>query len=294
MNNLHGIILIIISMAFFAVEDMFIKQLSGGLPVWQILLILGIAGSLILWGAAQVQRQNIFAPEAWKPVLVLRTLADGASAMSFATALSLVDLSTVAAVFQTTPLVVTMGAAVFFKEQVGWRRWSAVAVGFSGVLLIIRPGMAGFDPAALLVLLAVLTIAARDLLTRIVDVTVPSTVMSFQGFVALLIAAAGLSVITPAAAVLPQAADWQMLGGAVLTGIIGYSALVVAMRVGEASVVTPFRYSRLLFSIAAGVFMFGESPDTLTLLGSSLIICSGLYTFLRERRLARAALAAAA
>lgn len=294
MNNLHGIILIIVSMAFFAIEDMFIKQLSGGLPVWQILAVLGAAGSLILWGAALVQRQNVFAPEAWKPVLILRTLCDGASAMSFATALSLVDLSTVAAVFQTTPLAVTMGAAVFFKEQVGWRRWSAVAVGFSGVLLIIRPGMAGFDPAALLVLLAVLTIAARDLLTRIVDVTVPSTVMSFQGFVALLIAAAGLSVITPSAAVLPQTSDWQMLAGAVLTGIIGYSALVVAMRVGEASVVTPFRYSRLLFSIAAGVFMFGERPDALTLLGSSLIIGSGLYTFLRERRLAREAVAAAA
>lgn len=294
MNNLHGIILIIISMAFFAVEDMFIKSLSVSLPVWQILAVFGVAGSVLLAGAAFAQRQNPFSATAWKPILVLRTLADGASAMSFATALSLVDLSTVAAVFQTTPLVVTMGAAIFFNEQVGWRRWSAIGVGFSGVLLIIRPGIEGFEPAALLVLLAVLTIATRDLLTRIVDINVSSTVMSFQGFVALLIAAAGLYVLTPGPAVMPDTTGGVMLVGGVITGMVGYFALVVAMRVGEASVVTPFRYSRLLFSIAAGVFMFGERPDTLTLLGASLIICSGVYTFLRERRLARAMVAAAA
>jgi drug/metabolite transporter (DMT)-like permease len=294
MNNLHGIILIIISMGFFAMEDMFIKQLSGSLPVWQILMVLGLAGSAILGAAAFAQRQNPFAPQAWTPVLVIRTLSDAASAMSFATALSLVDLSTVAAVFQTTPLVVTMGAAIFFREQVGWRRWSAIGVGFSGVLLIIRPGMDGFEPSALLVLLAVMTIAARDLLTRIVDFTVSSTVMSFQGFVSLIIAAAGLSVLTPGAAAAPDGTGQLMLAGAVATGIIGYFSLVVGMRIGEASVVTPFRYSRLLFSIAAGMFMFGERPDTLTLLGSSLIIGSGLYTFLRERRAARLSLAAAA
>ncbi len=294
MNNLHGIILIIVSMAFFALEDMFIKQLSGVMPVWQILMCLGIGGALILAGFALVQRQSLFAPEAWTPVLVLRTLCDAASAMSFATALSLVDLSTVAAVFQTTPLAVTMGAAIFFREQVGWRRWSAIGVGFSGVLLIIRPGMEGFEPSALLVLLAVVTIAARDLLTRVVDVKVSSTVMSFQGFISLLLAAVGLSLINPAPAALPDATGQLMLLVGVITGLIGYCALVVATRIGEASVVTPFRYSRLLFSIAAGMFMFGERPDTLTMAGATLIIGSGIYTFLRERKAARVALAAAA
>ncbi|MEP2715212.1 DMT family transporter, partial [Pseudophaeobacter sp.] len=178
-------------------------------------------------------------------------------------------------------------AALFLGEQVGWRRWSAICVGFAGVLMIVRPGLEGFDPSVFLVLFAVLAIAARDLLTRFVDTTVSSAVVSFQAFASLIVAGGLLLVFTSGE---PTAVDGRqalmMLGG-IIFGVGGYYAIVIATRIGDASAITPFRYSRLLFSILVGVVVFGERPDAMTLGGAALIIASGLYTFLRERRLVR-------
>lgn len=209
--------------------------------------------------------------------------------MAFASALAVVDISTVAAVFQALPLVITMGAALFLGEQVGWRRWSAICVGFAGVLLIVRPGLDGFDPSVLLVLFAVLAIAARDLLTRLVDTTVSSAVVSFQAFASLIAAGGLLLAFTPGEATAIDGRQALMMLGGIAFGVAGYYAIVVATRIGDASAITPFRYSRLLFSILVGVLVFGERPDALTLAGATLIIGSGLYTFVRERRLVRRA-----
>lgn len=294
MNNLHGILLVIASMAFFTLEDMFIKRLSGTLPVGQILIFLGLGSGLVFAVMAKMQGHRLMAARAWRKKPVMRAAMEAVSAMGFASALALVDISTVAAVFQATPLVITMGAALFLKEDVGWRRWLAICVGFAGVLLIIRPGLDGFEPAALLVVVAVLGVAARDLMTRTMDAGVPSTVLSFQAFMAVIPAGALLLIFTPGDAQALAGSEWMMMAGGVLFGVLGYYGIVTAMRVGDASAVTPFRYTRLLFSILAGVIVFGERPDTLTLAGSALIIASGLYTFVREQRLARRARRAAA
>ena len=294
MNNLNGILLVIASMAFFTLEDMFIKLLSGTVPVGQILIFLGAGSGLVFAVMAKVQRHRLFAPRAWRLKPVLRAGTEAISAMAFASALSLVDISTVAAVFQATPLVITMGAALFLGEDVGWRRWLAICTGFAGVLLIIRPGLDGFEPAALLVVIAVLGVAARDLMTRVMDSAVPSAVVSFQAFLSVIPAGLLLLAFTPGDPRALESGEYLMMLGGVLFGVLGYYGIVTAMRIGDASAVTPFRYTRLLFSILAGVIVFGEHPDTLTLLGASLIICSGLYTFLRERRLARIVAAAAA
>ncbi|WP_417699496.1 DMT family transporter [Pseudophaeobacter sp.] len=287
MNNLNGILLVIASMAAFTLEDMFIKRLSGDIPVGQILMMLGAGSGAVFAVAAIYKRDNLFAPGAWRGPAILRTLAEAIGAMAFATALSLVDISTVAAVFQALPLVITMGAALFLGEQVGWRRWSAICVGFVGVLLIVRPGLAGFDPAVFLVLLAVLAIAARDLLTRLVDVSISSAVVSFQAFASLIVAGGLLLLSTGADPVSVDGSQALMMLGGIIFGVGGYYAIVIATRIGDASAITPFRYSRLLFSILVGVLVFGERPDALTLGGAALIIASGLYTFVRERRLAR-------
>lgn len=287
MNNLNGILLVIMAMAAFTIEDMFIKQLSGTLPVGQILMILGVGSSVIFASLAIAKGQNIFAPAAWRRASIIRALAEAIAAMGFTTALSLVDISVVAAVFQATPLAITMGAALFMGEQVGWRRWCAILIGFLGVLLIIRPGLEGFDASVLFVLVAVAGVALRDLVTRLVDPSVASTVVSFQGFASLVFAGAAMLLFTPGSATFMTGAEiWMILGG-IIFGAIGYFGIVSAMRVGDASAVTPFRYTRLLFSILVGVVVFNERPDTLTLLGAALIIGTGLYTFLRERYLAR-------
>lgn len=289
MNNLNGILLVIVSMAAFTMEDLFIKRLSGGLPVGQILIMLGVGSGAVFAVLAKLQGHRLSTAAAWRPLPMVRALAEALAAISFANALALVEISVVAAVFQATPLVITMGAALFLREQVGWRRWTAVLLGFVGVLMIIRPGLSGFEPEVLLVLIAVVMVAARDLMTRVMDSAVPSTVVSFQAFVALVPAGALLLVFTPGEVQMLAHHEMGMMLGGVVFGVLGYYGIVTAMRVGDASAVTPFRYTRLLFSILAGVLVFGERPDAMTLAGSALIIGSGLYTFMRERRVARRA-----
>jgi len=289
MQNLHGILLVIAAMAAFTVEDALIKQLSTTLPVGQILIVLGLGTGTVFALIATARGHNIFARAAWRAPFLLRALAEATAAMSFVTALSLVDISVVAAVFQATPLVITMGAALFLGEEVGWRRWSAICVGFAGVLMIIRPGLSGFEPAALFVLIAVVSITVRDLITRRIDVAVSSFVVSFQGFAVLIPSGLILLFFAETGARPIGATQGGMLAVAVLFGALAYYAITQAMRIGEASVITPFRYTRLLFSLLVGVAVFGERPDALTLLGALLVIGSGLYTFLREQRLARRA-----
>ena len=180
-----------------------------------------------------------------------------------------------------------MGAALFLKEQVGWRRWAAIIVGFIGVLIIIRPGLGTFDPNVLFVLIAVICVAARDLITRLVPSDIPSTVISSQGFAPLALAGAVLMMVQSKSIVSVNTLETYYFIGAVVFGVAGYYAIVAAMRVGDASAVTPFRYTRLLFSLLIGVVVFKERPDLLTLLGAAIIIATGLYTFLREQQLAQ-------
>lgn len=291
MNNVHGILLVVFAMAAFAVEDLFVKQLSVTMPVGQVLLIIGGGSSAIFLTLVVANRQALFARVAWTPVMLTRVLCDIFGSIAFVTSLSLVDLSTVAAVFQATPLAVTMGAALFLGDPVGWRRWSAVGVGFFGVLLIIRPGFDGFDPAALWVLGAVLAIATRDLLTRKVDPSVPSLVLSFQGSAALLVAGLLTLAVTGTPVVGADGVNITRALAAIFFGTVGYYGLMRALRLADPSAIAPFRYSRLIFSLILGVFVLGEAPDALTLLGALIVITTGLYTFLRERRVAQLAVA---
>ena len=289
MNNLNGILLMIAAMVGFTLEDVFVKQLSVTIPISQILITLGLFSATIFALMAHFKGHNIFARHVWTPTTLLRTFAEGIAAMAFVTSLSLVPISTVAAVFQVTPLAITMGAALFFGESVGWRRWSAIIIGFIGVLIIIRPGFSSFDPSVLFVLIAVMGVTLRDLITRRIPDNVASTVISFQAFGALVLS--GLALLFIRADTLQPITQLEagyFLGG-VIFGVAGYYGIVAAMRAGDASVITPFRYTRLLFSLIVGMLIFHERPDALMLLGAAIILGTGLYTFLRERRLEQAA-----
>ncbi|GAA6158239.1 DMT family transporter [Ruegeria sp. HU-ET01832] len=287
MNNVNGILLVVGAMAAFALEDMFIKHLSVSVPTGQIMILLGAVCGLVFAIMAVGTRKRIFDRVAWRPLPLVRAGSEGIGAIAFVTALALVDLSTVAAVFQAMPLAVTVGAALFLGEQVGWRRWSAVGVGFVGVLMIIRPGLEGFQPETLLVVISVVCIAARDLITRRLDADIASSVVALQAYIAAILGGLVLMVVQTQPLVPLGSAQMAPLIGAVIFSVIGYYGIVTAMRVGDASALTPFRYTRLVFSIAAGMIMFGERPDLMTIAGASLILGSGLYTFLRERRLAQ-------
>ena len=287
MQNVHGILLVIAAMAGFTIEDTLIKRMSQDIPVGQILIIIGLSSTLLFAFMARHRGHAIFARAAWRPMFLWRALAEAMASMAFVTSLSLVDISVVAAVFQATPLVITMGAALFLGEDVGWRRWSAIAIGFIGVLIIIRPGVAGFEPAALIVLISVCAIAARDLITRRMDTNVSSFVIAFQGSGAVIPAGFLLLALAGEGPQTMTATHGTMMLVAIAVGALSYYGIVQAMRLGEAAAVTPFRYTRLLFSLIVGVTIFGEHPDTMTLAGAALIIATGLYTFIREQRLAR-------
>jgi drug/metabolite transporter (DMT)-like permease len=283
MNNLNGILLMIAAMAGFALEDLFVKLLSSTVSTGQILIILGISSSIIFALLARSKGHNIFATHAWTRATIARALAESVTAVAFVTALSLVPISTVAAVFQVTPLAITLGAALFLGEQVGWRRWSAIAVGFIGVLIIIRPGLSGFDPSVFFVLIAVLFTTTRDLITRSIPKNVASTVIAFQAFASLILAGTILLFMSSDTLVTISKLEAAYFVAGVIFGAAGYYGIVASMRAGDAAVVTPFRYTRLLFSIFIGVLVFNERPDALTLLGSAIVIGTGLFTFFRER-----------
>jgi len=277
----------LVAMAGFTIEDAFIKQLSGTVSIGQILLIVGFVSAVFFALLALTRGRRLFAVNVWTRTTLTRMLAEAISCMAFVTSLSLVPISTVAAVFQVTPLTITMGAALFLGERVGWRRWTAVGVGFMGVLLIIRPGFSGFDPSVLWVLVAVLGVAVRDLVTRSIPASVESSVISFQAFLSAAIAGGLILLVSPEGMAPIQGQELIYFGCAIVFSISGYYAIVSSMRIGDASVVASFRYTRLLFSLLVGVFVFDEDVDALTLIGSVIIIATGLYTFLREHRVTR-------
>lgn len=289
MDNIRGALLMVLAMLGFAVEDMFIKLLADAVSVGQILVMLGVGGSLAFGGAVLAQGNALFSRDMLTAPIGVRAVGEMFGTMCFVSAIVLTPLSSASAILQATPLVVTLGAALFLGETVGWRRWSAILVGLFGVLLIIRPGMESFQILSLLALGGVFGLAARDIATKRVPKTITTMQLSFLGFLVVIPAGAILMVATQTPFVMLWGRDLVYFAAAFSIGLFAYYGIVAAMRVGEVSFVTPFRYARLLFALVIGVSVFGESPDALTLIGAAIIVASGIYTVWRERRLAVAA-----
>ncbi len=285
--NLRGILLMVAAMCGFAIEDMFIKWAAADLPTGQILLMLGVLGTPVFALMARAEGASLFSRDFFHPAILWRNFGEMAGTFGFITALALTPLTTATAIFQASPLVVTMGAALFLGETVGWRRWSAIAIGFVGVMIIIRPGLEGFQLASLWSVLAVIGLSLRDIATRRIPGHIGTTQVAAWGFVAVALLGAMMLAVTGGAH-LPSLPQAGYIGGALVFGVAAYWAVTQAMRLGEVSVITPFRYSRLVAALIIGFTVFGERPDLLTLLGAALIIGSGLYTFARERLRKRA------
>ena len=285
-NNLRGITLMLMSMALFAVEDMFLKWAASDLPVGMVIFVAGAFGAPVFALLARLEGKRVLVPAAMQRAVLLRNAGEMVATFAYINALAVVDLSTVSAVLQATPLAVTLGAALFLREAVGWRRWSAIAVGFAGVLLVIRPGMEGFRPESLWVLISVAGLALRDLAARAIPDHCSTAQVSCWGLLS--VALLGAVMMVPGGAVMPDAAQVGVLFGALVFGTAGYWAVVAATRTGEVAVVAPFRYARLVFAMVIGIAVFGERPDALMLAGAALVIGSGLYAFARERARKRA------
>lgn len=292
MHNLKGSLLMVAAMAGFAIEDALIKFLAAQIPAGQIMVIIGLGGAACFGLIAARRGLRLWHPAALQGAVLLRNLSEMLGAATVVMAIVLVPLAVVTAILQAMPLAVTLGAALFLGEPVGWRRWLAIGIGFAGVLLILRPGAASFDPAALLAVVAVLALSARDLATRRVPAQVHSLLLSGWGFLAVVPGGLMLMALGRQAPIMPDGVQWAWLLLALLAGILAYGALVSATRLGDIAVTTPFRYSRLVFAMAIGAVFFGERPDGWTLAGSALIVGAGLYTLWRQIALGRAQAAA--
>ena len=284
MDNLRGALLMVLAMAGFAVEDMFLKLIGNAVPVGQIMMMLGLGGGFVFALIVYAQGDRLLDRALLTMPILLRALGEMVGTLGFISAIILTPLSSASAILQATPLVVTLGAALFLGEAVGWRRWSAILVGLCGVLLIIRPGMASFEPLSLLALLGVFGLALRDIATRRVPPETSTMQLSFLGFAVIIPAGLGYMTVSGTAYVSLSGLHWLYLSTGLGIGLFAYYAIVAAMRLGEVSFVSPFRYTRMIFALAIGVTVFSERPDTMTLLGAAIIIASGIYTVWRERK----------
>lgn len=274
------------SMACFAVEDTFIKLLSARLPATQILFSIGFGGALITLVLAIVLNVNLADKILLNKHVISRTIADLFGALSFTSAMVLIPMSLLASILQATPLFVTLGAAILLGEKVGWRRWSAIFIGFLGVIIILQPGYGSFQLASLLGLAAVLCLALRDVVTRDMATEIPTLTVTFYACLAM--GSAGF-IAYPffGPPIMPTSYEAIILICAAIIGLTGYFLLVLATRKGDVSVIAPFRYSRLLFSLGLASLILGEKLTLPILLGGLLVVSSGIYTFGRERRLVK-------
>ena len=276
----------VLAMLGFAVEDAFFKSAtgSGGVSAGVGTIFFGLFGTLACVGYAFVKGDPIWSRAYVQGPLLIRSGFEIIGRLFFALSLAYASLAATSAILQAAPLVVTLGAVFVLKEQVGVRRWVAMTIGFFGVLLILRPTPSGFDATVIFAVLGMIGFAGRDLMTRASPPDVSTSQLGILGFLMVLIAGFIITLFETDPATVPSVAASLKLAGTVLAGLVGYTALTLAMRTGEVSVVAPFRYSRLLIALVFAYFIFGERPDLLTLMGAALIVGSGIYTLIRSGR----------
>ncbi len=282
--NLLGGILMISAMAIFAIEDAFIKAVSETLPVGQILIMFGLGGAFVFACLALLNREPLFRRDVVSRPMRIRVIFEITGRLFYTLAISLIPLSAVTVILQATPLVVVAGAALVFGEKVGWRRWTAIFIGLAGVMIVVQPGTDSFSALSVLAIIGMIGFAGRDLASRAAPASLSTLILGFYGYLAIVVAGALFLIWRPTLFVQPSMEANLYLLGAILAGVTAYSCLMKAMRTGEVSAVTPFRYTRLLFGISLGVMLFGEKLSFAMLAGSSLIVLSGLFILWRGRR----------
>lgn len=288
MPNTRAMILMTAAMAAFAVCDAFIKLASQRLGIGQIVMLFSFGAFVLFVSVMRTRGEPLFTRGILHHGVLIRTFGEAAGTLGLMLALANVPLSLASALLQAQPLAATMAAALILREAVGIRRWMAIATGFVGVLVILRPGLAGFDPNALWGVLAVLGLSLRDVGTRMLPSEISSAFVNAWALLAVALIGAVMMLTGPGWEALDS--DLVLLHvGMIVSVSLALIAIVGALRAGEISAVAPFRYTRMVFALILAFLVFGEVPDWATWSGTALVIASGLYAYLRERRLARPA-----
>jgi drug/metabolite transporter (DMT)-like permease len=284
-DNLRGIFLMIVARIVFAVSDTFTKLLGEDMPASEVLCLRNGVALVVVFVMAWRLGGLRLGPALRDPVVMVRALFEALGAVAFVVALPFVMLGQSAVILLTVPIIVVALSALLYKEHVGWRRWTAIGVGFAGVVLVAGPF--GARPSLYLLLTQVTAVlwAIRDLMTTRIVGRIPSVTVA-------LVTTMVVGLVPLPGALLQ---DWHMPEGRVLLLLIGSGALAAianflyidAMRIGAVAVVAPFRYTSALWATIAGFLVWGDLLDLLGAIGTALIIAAGLYTFFRELKLAR-------
>jgi S-adenosylmethionine uptake transporter len=286
--NTAGALLMMASMTAFVSNDTVLKLTDGILPLFQLIFLRGLLATvLIVLLAGSVGMLRFRISNGDKVLIALRGLAEIVTAYFFLTALFKMPIGNLNAIMQVVPLTVTLGSALFYREAVGWRRMLAIVIGLGGVMMIVRPGVEGFNIWSLYALASVLGVTVRDLITRRLSHDVPGMTVTLGTTVAVMLAAGAASTTQEWAPV----AGWTaacICASAVFV-LIGYFSSIQAMRTGEVSFIAPFRYTGLVIAMVVGFVIFDEVPRALTLLGAAIVMATGIFTFYRERKLLQGA-----
>ncbi len=291
-KNVRGALFMALSMAAFTLNDAMMKSVSDEMSMFQALFLRGaFSTALMVALAVAMGPLTLRLPRRDRTLVALRTLAEIAAAWFFITALFNMPLANASAIMQALPLTVTLAGAVFLGEAVGWRRLLAILIGFVGVMLIVRPGAEGFTIYSVYVVIAVVCVTVRDLTARMVSEETPSTTVAIAASFGVWVFA-GVGLTTE---------EWQpvslgsaiALAGASITIVGAYLFSILTMRIGEIAFIAPFRYTSLLWALLLGLVVFGDWPDSLTLLGAAIVVATGIFSFRREQKLAAEAAKAA-
>lgn len=280
-GNLRSILALLAGMVFFTAVDVLMKLSAERLPVGETIVIRNSVATLLIVGfAALLGHLRLPAHAPWR-LLGWRMVGEGGSTITFLSALAVLPIADAAGIGQFSPLALMAAAAIFLGETVGWRRWLATGAGLVGVMLIMRPGTSAFSFAGLLVLASIALNIIRDFATRGISVSISTlTLTAMSSFATLL---AGLVMLPFETWQPPNLLDLARLSLAGLFLLGGYASLIVAMRNGEVSAATPFRYSGMVAALFAGWLVWDEVPDTLSLIGIAIVCAAGIYTLYRER-----------
>ncbi|SON56446.1 phosphonate utilization associated putative membrane protein [Hartmannibacter diazotrophicus] len=285
-QTLIGIGAIMASSACFITNDTLMKLASSDLPLGQVMLVRGLIASALIMAVAWHFRAFHGARQHLTGLFGLRTLGEVGAMVLYLTALFHMPIANSTAIMQIVPLMMTAAGAVFLGDKVGWRRWGAVAVGFAGILIIVRPGAEGFNIFSILALGAAVSVTLRDLATRRFPPSMPTLLVTAITTVVVMLVGGVISAGQAVSGTQFQPLTLEVL--LLLTGsacfvLGGYTMVIVAMRHGDTLTVAPFRYTQVLWAIVAGFLIWGQVPEPLTFLGIAIVVGSGIYTVQRER-----------
>ncbi len=286
-ENVRGIVRMLAAMAVFVLNDTLIKLAAAHIPTGEAIFVRGVFTVGLCLAVIMASNLSWALPHAVSPRVLVRGVVDIGATVLFMIALMHMPLGDIFGLLQATPLAITAAAALFLGAKVGWRRWLATTVGLIGVLIIVRPGVSAFNPYAILVLGSILCSVTRDIVTRGVAQHVPSLIIAWSS--ATMVTLSSLAFIPFETWQWPSALTTLTLAGSAVALLAGQYWLIAAMRTGEIAVVAPFRYSLIVWAIAAGYIVWGEVPEPASWIGIAIVSLAGLYTFLREQHLARIA-----